>query len=384
MIRIRSFLDDTSPPTPCLVLDLRTVRERYLQLAWAFGPTESRTGARLCYAVKANPAPEVVRLLVGLGARFDAASVPEIELCLSCGASPDDISYGNTIKKRADIARAHALGVHLFTSDSIDDVSAIAECAPGSSVFCRILLADTGSLTPFGAKFGCSASMAEDLLATAARLGLRPAGVAFHVGSQQPDPGVWDTGIATAADITARLAARGIMLPMLNVGGGLPGQYTQAVPPFASYAAAITASVCRHFDRVRLAAPRVMLEPGRCLVADAGLLRAEVVLVSRKSTVDDRRWVYLDVGRYGGLAETEQEYITYRLETPGRGGPTGPVYLAGPTCDGDDVLYQHTVYELPMDLRQGDPVDFLSAGAYTASYSSVAFNGFPPLVTHCI
>ncbi|GAA0620587.1 ornithine/lysine decarboxylase [Kutzneria viridogrisea] len=378
MSRIREYLDREKPPTPCLVIDLATVRERYHQLAAAL------PGARLYYAVKANPNAEVVRLLVELGASFDVASIPEIELCLASGARPEQISYGNTIKKRADIARAFELGVRLFTSDSLADVEHLAEHAPGASVFCRVLLADTGSLTPFGKKFGCAPEMATELLSHAVRLGLRAGGVSFHVGSQQLAPSAWDEGVRQAAGVAAKLAAEGIEPPLLNIGGGLPGRYTQDMPPLAEYAGAITSSVREHFGAAGLALPQLVLEPGRFLVADAGLLRSEVVLVSRKSTEDTHRWVYLDVGRYNGLAETENEYITYLLATPGREGATGPVYLAGPTCDGDDVLYQHNVYRLPMELRAGDHVEFLSTGAYTASYSSIAFNGFAPLPTHCI
>jgi ornithine decarboxylase len=372
--RIREYLEREQPATPCLVIDLATIRERYRQLYDTFD------GAGLYYAVKANPAREVVRLLVELGARFDVASPPEIDLCLAEGARPEHISYGNTIKKRADIGYAYDRGVRLFTTDSDTDLEAIAEMAPGSSVFCRIVLADTGSLTPFGHKFGCAPELATRLLGRAPELGLTPAGVSFHVGSQQLDPRAWDAAIEQAGEITAKLAAEGVELAMLNIGGGLPGNYTRPAPPLADFAGAITASVARHFA----APPRLVLEPGRFLVSDAGLLRSEVVLVSRKSTVDDKRWVYLDVGRYNGLAETENEYITYLLATPGNKGETGPVYLAGPTCDGDDVLYQHNVYHLPMSLRPGDALDFLNTGAYTASYSSIAFNGFAPLPTHCI
>jgi ornithine decarboxylase len=377
--RIREYLDREQPATPCLVVDLATVRERYQELSSAF------PGASLYYAVKANPAREVVALLVELGAHFDVASPPEIDLCLAEGARPERISYGNTIKKRADIGYAYERGVRLFTTDSEADLAAIAEMAPGSAVFCRIVLADTGSLTPFGHKFGCAPDMATELLARAPRLGLTPAGVSFHVGSQQLDPRAWDAAVEQAGEITAKLAAEGVELSMLNIGGGLPGRYTRPAPPLADFAEAITASVGRNFA----APPRLVLEPGRFLVSDAGLLRCEVVLVARKSTVDDKRWVYLDVGRYNGLAETENEYITYLLATPDheestRAGETGPVYLAGPTCDGDDVLYQHNVYRLPMDLRAGDHVDFLNTGAYTASYSSIAFNGFAPLPTRCI
>ena len=114
------------------------------------------------------------------------------------------------------------------------------------------------------------------------------------------------------------------------------------------------------------------------------MIRSEVVLVSRKADTDEHRWVYLDIGRYSGLAETENEYIAYRLRTGHPGAPDGPVILAGPTCDGDDVIYQHTPYRLPLALRAGDHVDILDAGAYTASYSSVSFNGFPPLPTHFV
>ena len=82
--------------------------------------------------------------------------------------------------------------------------------------------------------------------------------------------------------------------------------------------------------------------------------------------------------------ETEGEAIAYRLRTSRDGGPVGPIVLAGPTCDADDVIYQHTRYDLPLDLEAGDHVDILHAGAYTSSYSSVCFNGFPPLATYCI
>ena len=372
--RIREYLEREKPATPCLVVDLATIRERYEELAAAF------PSAKLYYAVKANPAREVVALLAELGAHFDVASPPEIDLCLAEGARPEQISYGNTIKKRADIGYAHERGVRLFTTDSDADLETIAEMAPGAQVFCRIVLADTGSLTPFGHKFGCAPELATRLLARATELGLTPAGVSFHVGSQQLDPRAWDAAIEQAGEITAKLAADGIELSMLNIGGGLPGRYSRPAPPLADFAHAVHASVQRHFA----GQPQLVLEPGRFLVSDAGLLRSEVVLVARKSTVDEVRWVYLDVGRYNGLAETENEYITYLLATPGREGETGPVYLAGPTCDGDDVLYQHNVYRLPMELRAGDHVDFLNTGAYTASYSSIAFNGFAPLPTRCI
>ncbi|MFD7657604.1 type III PLP-dependent enzyme [Actinosynnema sp. NPDC059797] len=378
--RIRRFLDRDRPDTPCLVIDLPTVRERFTAIRAAL------PGVGIFYAVKANPAPEVVELLAAEGSSFDVASPAEIDLCLARGAAPASISYSNPIKKARDIAYAHRRGVRLFVSDSEQDVRAIAAHAPGASVLLRILVNSKGSTYPFGKKFGCAPEMAADLLRLSQELGLVPLGVAFHAGSQQLDPNGWDGAIADAAQVVLKLRAEGLPLTTLNLGGGLPAGYLEQPPPLADYASAITASVARHFGDF---SPEVMVEPGRAVVAESGLLRSEVVLVSRKSYGDERRWVYLDVGRYGGLAETEGEAIAYPLVC-GRDGaplpaePSGPVVLAGPTCDADDVLYQHTCYELPLDLRAGDHVDLLGAGAYTASYSSVAFNGFAPLATYCV
>jgi ornithine decarboxylase len=372
--RSRAFLDNRKPPTPCLVIDLGTVRESHSRLRNVLGE------ARVYYAVKANPAPEIIRVLAHGGAGFDVASREEIELCIGEGVQPELISYGNTVKKARDVAFAFRVGVRRFTFDSEVDLANIAEVAPGATVSCRILVASSGSQTPFGQKFGCAPAMAVGLLVQAAELGLDVEGVAFHVGSQHLDPAAWDAGIAAAAEVTRAVAARGVELRGLNIGGGFPGRYLQDPPPLDTYATAIRASVGRHFDHP----PDLAIEPGRVLVADAGLIRSEVVLVSRKAIQDSRRWVYLDVGRYGGMAETENEAIAYRLSTARDGEPGGPVIIAGPTCDGDDVLYQHTGYQLPLSLQQGDYVDILSTGAYTQSYSSVSFNGFPPLRTYFI
>ncbi|MET8757196.1 type III PLP-dependent enzyme [Lentzea sp. NPDC004782] len=373
--RIRRFLDQENPSTPCLVIDLETIRARYQAIHAALPSVD------IFYAVKSNPEPDVVGTLVEQGSQFDVASPAEIDLCLARGAAPSSISYSNPIKKAADIAYAYSRGVRLFVSDSEQDVRFIAEHAPGSSVLVRILVHSKGSTYPFGNKFGCDPEMATDLLRLAHELGLVPLGVAFHAGSQQLSVTGWDSGIADAALIASKLRAEGIETTTVNLGGGLPAVYQQDTPSLESFASAIEASVARHFGDVR---PRVMIEPGRAISAEAGMIRSSVVLVSRKSYSDERRWVYLDIGRYQGLAETEGEAIAYALRTSRDGGPVGPVVLAGPTCDADDVIYQHTRYDLPLELAAGDHVDILHAGAYTSSYSSVCFNGFPPLATYCV
>lgn len=373
--RIGEFLEVSRPQTPCLVIDLDIVRTRYLELQRAFPDT------RIYYSVKANQAPEVVRVLAGLGAAFDVASPGQISLCIAQGVPPESISYGNTIKKPADIAFAYEHGVTLFATDSMTDIAAIAAHAPRSRIFCRVTVGQIGAAFPIGPKFGCQPDTAVALLEKSVDLGLAPLGVSFHVGSQQTDPRAWASGISIATGIAERLASTGIELPELNLGGGLPVSYRDEVPGIADFAAEIIASVHRRFARP----PRLIIEPGRALVADSGVIRAQVVLVTRKSEEDEHRWVYLDVGRHNGLAETIDEVIAYRLSTRyGDSEPSGPVILAGPTCDGCDVLYENTPYRLPLALGVGDYVDVLSAGAYTTVFSTMSFNGFPPLQTYCV
>jgi ornithine decarboxylase len=167
---------------------------------------------------------------------------------------------------------------------------------------------------------------------------------------------------------------------MINVGGGFPSRYHSDVPPIVSYGQAIRASLKRHFAQT----PDIIVEPGRYIVGDAGVIQSEVVLVAHKGGSDERRWVYLDVGKFHGLAETMDEAIKYRLLTPHDGDETTPVVLAGPTCDSADILYEKADYRLPLALKAGDKVLILSTGAYTTTYSSIAFNGMPPLASVCI
>jgi ornithine decarboxylase len=149
------------------------------------------------------------------------------------------------------------------------------------------------------------------------------------------------------------------------------------VPTVKTYGAAIFRALRRHFgNRI----PETIIEPGRGMVGNAGVIEAEVVLVSKKSENDDVRWVYLDIGKFGGLAETMDESIRYPVRTP-RDGELGPCVLAGPTCDSADVLYEKVPYPLPVSLEIGDKVLIEGTGAYTATYSAVAFNGFAPLKT---
>jgi ornithine decarboxylase len=373
--RIRDFLRSRRDDGPCLVVDLDVVRDNYQTFAKALPDT------RVFYAVKANPAPEVLSLLAELGSCFDTASVPEIEMVLAAGASAERISFGNTIKKERDIVRAHQLGVRLFAVDCEAEVEKVARAAPGAKVFCRILFDCVGAEWPLSRKFGCDPEMAVGVLEHAHRLGLEAYGLSFHVGSQQNRTQAWDEALKSAATVFRACAERGINLAMVNLGGGFPTKYLKEVPPVKSYGRSIFRALRKHFgNRI----PDTIIEPGRGMVGNAGVIESEVVLVSKKSEKDEVRWVYLDIGKFGGLAETMDESIRYPIRTPHDGDKLAPCVLAGPTCDSADVMYEKTPYLLPVSLEIGDKVLIEGTGAYTATYSAVAFNGFPPLRTYHI
>lgn len=353
------------PGRPYLTIDLATVRRNVAALRSALPAAEVR------YAVKANPAEPILRQLAGLDCTYDVASVGEIDLCAAAGIDGARMKFGNPLKKPAEVAYAFARGVRRFTFDTAAGLQAIAANAPGSSVECRIAPTFPSSVTPFGHKFGCVPDEAADLLAWASQLGVRADGVAFHVGSQQLDPGAWEIGIRCARDIFDAVPG----LSTLNLGGGIPISYDALAPDVGVVGDAIADALRRYFPVF----PRLVIEPGRAVVGSAGTLFCEVVAV--RTGTDGHRWVYLDIGRYGGLAETENEYIRYRLRTSRDGDPLADAIVAGPTCDGDDVLYRR--YPLPVTLCPGDPVEIESAGAYTTSYSS-SFNGFSPLTTQFV
>ena len=372
--KIARFLADQEPATPCLVVDLDVVAASYRKLRIA------TPDAVIYYAVKANPAREILELLVRLGSSFDTASLNEVDMVLAAGAAADRISFGNTIKKTSDIAGAYARGVRLFAFDSRAELEKIAVAAPGSRVFCRILTSGEGAEWPLSRKFGCEPAMALELLRLAKDLDVIPWGISFHVGSQQRDPQQWDRAIAQAAELFRELEQDGVELGMLNIGGGFPARYRRDVPTLCRYGACIRRSILKHFgNRV----PDVIVEPGRQMVGNAGIIQTEVVLIAKKSANDPRRWVFLDIGKFGGLAETEGEAIQYPIKSPRR-GQGERVILAGPTCDSADVLYERANYRLPIDLSIGDRLQIRAAGAYTSTYASVAFNGFEPLRCYCI
>jgi ornithine decarboxylase len=372
--RIYDFFRSANPASPCLVVDVEIIRDNYRRFSSAM------PDMTVYYAIKANPDQKILSMLASEGSNFDCASVAEIEMALSAGKDAKRISFGNTIKKASDVARAFDVGVRLFATDSMGDMNNIARLAPGSDVFCRILTTGEGAEWPLSRKFGCDWKMAVDILCKAHALGLKARGVSFHVGSQMTVTSGWRSAIEEAKLVFDACAKKGVYLDLVNLGGGFPIRYLKDIPSTEAYGASIMADLDAIFPEKR---PTLIIEPGRGMVGNAGVIKSEVVMASFKSASDPLRWVFLDIGKFGGLAETMDEAIRYPIRTSKDGDATVMSVLAGPTCDSADVLYEKTPYALP-PVDSGDFVYIEGTGAYTTTYSAVAFNGFEPLKSYVI
>ncbi|TCO47353.1 GNAT family N-acetyltransferase [Actinocrispum wychmicini] len=356
-----------------IVFDLAGIEEQYDSL------TSALPGVAIRFAMKACPVDEVLAGLAAKGAGFDAASPNEIAQALRTGVPVAEVHYGNTIKSDENIAAAYRMGIRDFATDSVEDVTAIAEHAPASRVFCRVATSGTGALWGLSHKCGCSGLDAVHVLDTARTLGLTPAGLSVHVGSQQMTVDAWHEAFDDLAEVIAALGERGIVLDHVNLGGGLPAlgyldrRGRPLEPPIDGMFAAIRAGM-RRLREVSPGRLDFVLEPGRHLVADHGAIRAHVSRLS----VRHQPWLYLSCGKFNGLYEIDQ--LRYRLVFPTHTGERIPAVIAGPTCDSDDSFgHEHSLVEVPKAVASGDPVWILSCGAYSTSYTTEGFNGFDPL-----
>lgn len=361
--------------TPFLIIDLSVIKATYLELKEHFSSTD------IFYAVKANPAPEILALLARLNSSFDLASANELKLVLDLNIKSENLSFGNTIKKKEDITFFYKHGVRLFATDSEKDLENIAKYAPGSKVYFRLLFdASASSDWPLSNKFGCDKETIVLLAQKAVDLGLIPYGISFHVGSQQKNPKVWVEALTITDQIFTILKTEyNIHLKMLNLGGGLPALYRTQTPTLSDYVISIQHALDEFKEKHHL--EKVIMEPGRSLVGNAGILVSKVLLKSPPKIANEKPWLYLDIGTYNGLYETVGESIQYKILTDEikDSDQQEAFTLAGPTCDSVDIMYQKEGYLLPSKIDIDDHLYWLSTGAYTVSYSSISFNGFEPL-----
>ncbi|MEV0134584.1 type III PLP-dependent enzyme [Dactylosporangium sp. NPDC050688] len=355
-------------PTPFLAVDLSTVVDRYTAFAAAI------PGVSTFYAMKCNPSTDILGTLAALGSGFEVASIGELRMLQEIGVDPAEVLYSNPIKPPTAIVEARKAGLWRFSFDSEGELHKLAQLVPGAAVYIRLRVDDSTSSFPLSRKFGAEAHEARALLLLARQLGLRPYGVTFHVGSQCATTSAWRQAIAAAGRLMAVLATDGVHLEMLDLGGGFPARYVERVPSLDQIAGAIVPAL----EELLPYRPRLLAaEPGRHLVAESSVMVASVL---GREVRAGENWLYLDVGAYHGMMETQQTVQQWRFplwtsRTDHALVPHLPFTVTGPSCDSSDTMFYGV--HLPSTVDVGDRLYIGSAGAYTLSYAS-HFNGFPP------
>ncbi len=352
-------------PTPFYVFDLGRVEKNYQEIH------KSLPGVRIHYAVKANPSLGILERLNTIGSGFEIASVNELDTLISIGVSPSEILYSAPVKPGEYIKKAFDAGVRRFAFDNFSEIDKISQFAPKSEVYLRIAVSDNGSRLPLSSKFGASINDTAELMQYAKKLGLIPWGIAFHVGSQSTNLDVWELAIQSCGFVINELAENNIKIKVLNMGGGIPVRYTEDVPELDEIGLTIKRSIKRYAPyKVDL-----IIEPGRAMVANAGVLVTSVISRAVRS---NRNWLYTDTSAFHGLLETMpcQGAIDYPVDCDPKKSQKAIKYIiTGPTCDSFDTYFYKK--ELPSDLKIGDRLYIQNIGAYSLSFAS-NYNGFSP------
>ncbi len=343
---------------PFLLIDSTIVREKTRRF------TAAMPRVRPHYAIKANPDPRILKLMLEEGAGFEIASVAELDLLVGLGVPGADVFYSNPVKSRDQIAYAASKGVQWYVIDSVEELKKIQSIKADGQLYLRIDTPNIGSDWPLAGKFGAHASEVRDIVVAAARLKVDLAGVAFHVGSQCRNPENWRVGIEKSRAVFDQMLKAGLNPRLLNIGGGFPVRHVKPIPAIEVIGEVVNRALGAFPDAVK-----VIAEPGRFLVSDAGYF---VCRIMGTATRANKRWMHLDAGFFGGIIETA-EGLKYKVRTD-RAGPDVPWNVAGPTCDSIDVVMRDE--PLPSDLQEGDYIYLRNAGAYTTAYAS-GFNGFP-------
>ena len=343
--------------TPALILDCDEVRRTYTALARALPE------AQLHYAVKAFPEPVFLQTLHGLGASFEVASSGELDLLQTLDIPTTGCLHTHPVKRPQDIAAGVAAGVSHFVFDCEAELDKLSTLAPGARVLLRIGYGHDDAVVQLANKFGCEPGMAGDLIRAAYARGLKPDGICFHVGSQSPDSSAHVAAVRAATQILRAYPD----LTVLDIGGGFPVRYDKPVPDIDTFCAPIREALAEVPSHVRIVA-----EPGRFLAAPCVTAVAAVMGTSLRA---GKRWYFLDDGVYGSFSGCFFDHARYPLRALNAppNAELEPCIVAGPTCDGLDVIDEHA--RLPR-LAADDLVLAPMMGAYTHA-SATRFNSFP-------
>ncbi|KIK57864.1 hypothetical protein GYMLUDRAFT_98333 [Collybiopsis luxurians FD-317 M1] len=362
------------------------------------------------YAIKCNPDPNVLRLLAGLGANFDCASLTEINMAIAAlgpsyrvpnpSTQAQRIIFASPCKFISDIRGAARLGVMISTFDNMDELDKIAQHYPSSQLVLRILADDSRSHWPLSCKYGAHLAVVPSLLKRAKELHLNVIGVSFHVGSGCSEPMIFADSVARARQAFDFGKEVGYEFTLLDIGGGFEDKLMQnsTVNLFEENARILSSAILEHFpiaDRPK--GFEVIGEPGRFYVTKAFTLATNII--ARRAPISGVDFVqpnipvpgkegatvadlmlYLNDGTYGGLNNVllDRKIAIPFVIAKGKSfefpdEEKEPASIWGPTLDSIDCVNPWTM--VPRGLGVGDWLGFINMGAYTLC-GVTKFNGF--------
>jgi diaminopimelate decarboxylase len=351
--------------TPCYVYSRAALAAAYAEFDTAFAERDHL----VCYAVKANSNLAILNLFARLGSGFDIVSVGELHRVLKAGGDPEKVVFSGVGKRPDEMRAALAAGILCFNVESEAELKVLNQVARDMNKTAPVSLrvnpdvdAKTHPYISTGLKenkFGIPFEEAEAVYVLAQSLpNIRVSGLDCHIGSQliELDPFVEACG--KMLGLLDRLEARGLQIDHLDLGGGLGIPYSRETPPPArEYVAALLACTGRRKQRI-------LIEPGRALVGNAGLLLTRVEYLKHTS---HRDFAIVDAAMNDLMRPALYDAYHEILPVSGtKSGSTKPYQVVGPVCETGDFLG----HDRNLALSQGDLLAIMSSGAYGMSMSS--------------
>ncbi len=366
--KIKSDIQRKQYKAPQLYIHAPTIKHKFEELKSAFPQYH------IHYAIKANDDEQIISYLGSLGSSFEVASTAELKKLLKLHIAPDRIITSNPIKTIDFIEHCCAAGINAMAVDSREEALKIKKYHPQAQQYMRLEIENPESEWPLSDKFGLQPDEVDDFLLFCKLQKINLCGVTFHAGSQNNSVTSYIAALQSVKQVFAKAAEYGFHFHILNLGGGLPVDYTSASTPVAQYATVIKPIIDSFDNRAALC---VQIEPGRRLVAEAGVMVAKVI---GKAMRKQMPMIYINVGVFNGLIESiggiKFSYVIHKTT----GKPKRNIILAGPSCDSMDIIDRNVLLPEP-DID--DHIFVLSAGAYTTVYAA-NFNGHAvPEINFC-
>lgn len=344
--------------SPLLVLSLKQIEANYMCLK-TYMPR-----ARVFYAIKANPHPEILKTMIKLGSSFDVASDGEIRTLHDMGVEGERLIYANPVKTTGGLQACRECGVSKMTFDSASEIEKIRAICPDATVLLRLRIDNSSAHVDLNKKFGAAREHALDLMLKAKEAGLDMAGIAFHVGSQTVSADPYLHGLDIARELFEEAAASGLKLRILDIGGGFPIPEPKVRFNLPEMLKQINARLDEDFPGID-----VWAEPGRYICGTAVNLITSVIGVNERG---GQPWYFLDEGLYGTFSGVIFDQWDFKLISFKEGEERVAATFAGPSCDSLDIMFRG---KMTVPLEVGDLLLVPSCGAYTSA-SATTFNGF--------